>query len=97
MCESRDECKLDLAGLHKYFQRVPMPSSEETGLGEAVTKEVNCAVPRVLREQNGDVTVNGGKAHKRKYTHFSPEDRAEIAMYAAQCSNTAAVRHFTRA
>ena len=88
--ESRDnECKLDMAGLHKYFQRVTMPRSEETGLGEAVTKEVNCAVERVLREQNGDATVNGGQTCKRKYVHFSPEDRAKVAKYAAQCGNTA--------
>ena len=89
-CESRDECKLDMAGLHKYFQRVPMPRSKETGLGEAVTKDVNRAVQRVLGEQNDDVMVNGSQT--RKYRHFSSEDSAKIVKYAAQFGNAAAVR-----
>ena len=69
---------------------MPKPRSEETGLGESVTKQVNCAVQRVLGEQNGQVTVNGGQTRKRKYTHFAPEDRAKRAKYAAQCGNIAA-------
>ena len=88
-CESRDKCKLDMPGLHKYFQRGPMPRSKETGLGE-ITNDVNHAVQRVLGEQNDDVMVNGGQTCK--YTHFSPEDSVKIVKYATQCGNAAAVR-----
>ena len=34
---------------------------------------------------------NGASGRKRIYT---PEDRAKISKYAAQCGNTAAVKHF---
>ena len=37
-------------------------------------------------EQNG---------RKRKHTHFAPEQRVKIAMYTAECGNTATVRHFS--
>ena len=33
---------------------------------------------------------------KRKYTHFTLEDRAKITKYAAQCGNTAAVKRFSK-
>ena len=79
-----------MAGLHKYFQRVTLLTSDETGLGEAVTKEVNHAVERILNEQNEVPT------RKRKYTHFSPENRAKIAKYASQCGKAVAARHFRK-
>ena len=55
-----------VARFYKYFQIVTLPKSNETGLGESITKEVNCAVERVLKKQNGGLT------RKRKYKHFSP-------------------------
>ena len=79
-----------MAGLWKYFQRQSLPKSKETGLGEVVTKEANAAVERILEERSGT------KGRKRKYTHFAPEQRAKIAKYAAECGNTAAVRHFSQ-
>ena len=54
-----------------------------------VTKEANAAVERILEEER-----SGTKGRKRKYTHFAPEQRAKIAKYAAECGNTAAIRHF---
>ena len=77
---------MTMAGLWKYFQRQSLPKSKETGLGEVVTKEANAAVERILEEER-----NGAKGRKRKYTHFTPEQRAKIAKYAAECGNTAAV------
>ena len=64
-----------MAGLYKYFQSATLPKSDETGLGESITKEMNHDVERILKGQNG------GPTHKRKYTHFSPENRAKIAKY----------------
>ena len=81
---------MNTVGLHRYFQRVLIPRSEETGLREAVTKDVNCAVQSVLEEHNRDAMANGGQT--RKYTHFSPEDSAKVARYTAECGNAAAVR-----
>ena len=49
--------------------------------------EANATVKSVLSEEQ-----SGGK--KRKYTHFTPTQRAKIAKYASECGNTAAVRHF---
>ena len=43
-----------------------------------------------------DEEQNGVKGQKRKYTHFTPELRAKIAKYAAECANTATVRHFSK-
>ena len=81
-----------MAGLLKYFRwSQPLSTSEETGLGEVATKEANAAVERILQEER-----NGANGVKRKYTHFTPEHRAKIVNYAAECGNTATVRHFSR-
>ena len=79
-----------MAGLFKYFKRQSLPRSEETGLGEAITEEANTAVEKVLEERNG------AKGRKRKYMHFTPEQRTKIARYAAECGNTATVRYFSK-
>ena len=57
-----------MAGLFKHFQLQPLPSSEETGLGEILMKEVNAAMERVLEEEQ-----NGAEDQKRKYSHFTTE------------------------
>ena len=77
-----------MAGLFKYFQFQSLPKSKESGLGEAITKEANAAVERVVEGERND--------QKRKYTHFAPEQRAKIAKYAGECGNTATVRHFSK-
>ena len=81
-----------MAGLYKYFQRQSLPTSSETGLGEVATAEANASVQKVLEEQRGEAE----KGRKRKYTHFTPEQRAKIAKYAAESGNTAAVKHFKK-
>ena len=80
-----------MAGHFKYFQQQSLPRSEETGLGEVLTKEANTAVERVSEEER-----NGAECRKRKYTHFTPEQRAKIGKYAAEYGNTASVRHFSK-
>ena len=64
--------------------------SNEVELPDAVRTEVNCTVQKVLEEEK-----NGASGRMRNYTHFTPEDRAKIGKYAAQCGNTAAVKHFS--
>ena len=45
---------------------------------------------KVLEEER-----NGASGRMRNYTEDISEDRAKIAKYAAQCGNTAAVKHFS--
>ena len=71
------------------MKRKSLPTSEETGLGKAATSEANAAVESVLSEEQ-----SGGK--KRKYTHFTPLQRAKIAKHASESGYTAAVRHFNK-
>ena len=72
----------------KFFQKQSLPTSNEVELPDAVRREVNSTMQKVL-----EVETNGASERKRKYTHFTPEDRAKIAKYAVQCGNTAAVKH----
>ena len=80
-----------MATLLKFFKKQSLPSSNKVELPDAIRKEVNSAVQKFLEEERNE--ANG---RKRKYTHFTPEDRAKIAKYAAQCGNTAAVKHFAK-
>ena len=82
-----------MAGLYKYFQRQSLPTSKETGLNEVATKEANASVEKVLEELQNGREKGESTSKKRKYTHFTPEQRAKIAKYAAESGNTAAVRH----
>ena len=79
----------EMATLFKYFKKQSLPTSNEAELPDAVTKEVNNAVEKILEEKR-----SGASGRKRKYTHLTPEARARIAKYAAQCGNAAAVKHF---
>ena len=69
-----------MATVLKLFQKQSLPTRN------AVRREVNIAVQKVLEEERNEAC-----GRKQKYTHFTPEDRAKIAKYAAQCGNTAAV------
>ena len=60
--------------LLKFFQKQSSPTSNKVELPDAVRREVNSAVQKVLEEER-----NGGSVRKQKYTHFTPEDRAKIA------------------
>ena len=78
-----------MATLFKFFKKQStLPTSKEVELPDAVTREVNSAVRNIIEESNG------ASGRKRKYTHFTPETRARIAKYTAQCGNAAAVKHF---
>ena len=75
-----------MAGLHKYFKPA-LPSKESTGISEAATKEANGAVEKALEE--------GRQPVKRKYQHFTPEQRAKLADMLWKSANAAAVRKFS--
>ena len=89
---------MDMA-LLKFFSKSSssLPSTKDTGIGEAATKEANAAASRVLPEkqpqQSSSVSGDRPKV-KRKYTSFSTEQRASIGRYAAEHSNSAAVKKF---
>ena len=74
--------------LHKYFKRA-LPTSEETGLGEATTRTVNRSVQRVL-----DGCEKSAKKPRKERTVYSDTDRAAIGKYAAENGNTSAQKHF---
>ena len=74
--------------LHKYFKRA-LPSSEETGLGEATTRTVNRSVQRVL-----DGCEKSAKKPRKERTVYSDADRAAIGKYAAENGNTSAQKNF---
>ena len=78
-----------MAMLLKFFQKQSLPTSNDVELPDAVRREVNSAMQKVWEEER-----NEASGRTRKYTDFTPEDRAKIAKYAAQCENTAAVKHF---
>ena len=70
----------------KYFEQESLPTSKETGLGNVATKEANAAVEKVLEQER-----NGGR--KRKYMHFTLEQRAKMGRYTG---NISALRHFSK-
>ena len=79
-----------MATLFKVFKKQPFPTSNEAELPDAVTREANNAVKKILEEKNG------ASGRKQKYTHFTPEARAKIMKYVAQCGNAATVKHFAK-
>ena len=46
-----------------------------------------------ILEEEGSCKASG---INQKFIHFTPEARSRIAKYAAQCRNTAAVKHFAK-
>lgn len=71
-----------MANLYKYFKRQSLPTSVETGLPEAVTREAHIAVEKFLDKERA---MMAGSKHK--YTHFAPEARARIAKYTVESGN----------
>ena len=70
-----------------YIQYLTV-TSKEAELPDAVTREVS--MRNIIEEER-----NGASGRKRKYTHLTLETKAKTpSMYAAQCGNTAAVKHF---
>ena len=77
--------------LRRYFQpATTLPTASLTQLSPNVLQEVNQAVGAALQpKENG-----GRRTCKRKYTTFTPEDRARIGKYASENGNAAAVKKF---
>ena len=77
--------------LRQYFQpATTLPMASQTQLSPNVLQEVNQAVRAALQpKENG-----GRRTRKRKYTTFTPEDRARIGKYASENGNAAAVKKF---
>ena len=73
--------------LHYFKPISTLPTPEETGIGEAATKQANKAVQRVLESEEPP-------PKQRKYTTYSDEQRAEVGKYAAENGNAAALRKF---
>lgn len=83
---------ISMANLYKYFKRQSLPTSAETGLPEAITREAKTAVEMVLEKKHGGTSAGS----KRKYTHLATEARARITKYMVECGNSATVRHLSR-
>ena len=75
--------------LHRYFKRL-LPTSKETGLGEATTQAANKRVKRVLA---GEGEPSAKKLRKER-SIYSDKDRAAIGRYAAENGNAMAQKHF---
>ena len=94
MCQSSfstsDDRLREMATLFKHFKKQSFPISNKAELPDVVTRGANKAVEKILEEERS----RGASGRKRKHTHFTPEARARIAKYAAQCGNTTAVQHF---
>ena len=80
----------EMATLFKFFKKQSFSTSNEAELPDAVTREANNAMKKILEEKNR------ASGRKGKYTHFTPEARAKIVKYAAQCGNAATVKHFAK-
>lgn len=72
-----------MTGLYKCFKRQSLPNSNNTGLGDALTKEANATVQRVTEE---------GTTLKGRKRNFTPEQKGQDC----ECGNTAAARHFSK-
>ena len=62
-----------MAKLPKRFQKQSLVTSNEVELSDAVRRKVSRAVQKVLEEER-----NRSSGRKRKYTHFTPEDRVKL-------------------
>ena len=80
-----------MAILLKYFKKSSFPTSNEAGLSDTFTREVNNGAEEILEEERSRAT-----GRKWKYTHFTLEGRARIGKFAAQCGYAPAVKHFTK-
>ena len=86
----RDRVEPASMSLFKYFKSPDsLPTAKDTGMSEAVMREVNEAISRVL------TSTEPSTSRKRKvYSVFSDEQRATIGQYAAENGNAAAVKKF---
>ena len=75
--------------LLKYFKSSSsLPSVKDMEIGEMVTKEDNAAVSRAIAakqlQQLSSLPAPVHSKVKRKYTSFSPDQKASIGRYAAE-------------
>ena len=80
-----------MMSLYRYFTSevsfLPMP--EATGIRKHATREANMAVKQAIQVRESQ------KGKKRKYnTSFTDQDRAKIGRFAAENSNTSALKKF---
>ena len=73
----------------QFFQRkLPLPTPQQTGIGEQATIEANAAVQR-------ETSADSATSRKRKkYTSFTDNDRAIIGKHAAENGNISAQKKF---
>ena len=95
LCEYRlfrlKSFSIEMSILTFFKPKRTLPTAENTGLSEHMTREANKAVESALQKESEAPP----ERKKRKYTTtFSPEDRAEIGKYASECGNAAAVRKY---
>ena len=68
-----------------------LPTADQTGLPAHAVSSANSAVKRAF---NGEDTDRARR--KRKYTTFTPEDRAKVGKYAAQNEVKKAQKNFRK-
>ena len=74
----------------KYFQhQSPLPTPEQTGIGERATKEANAAVGKELAD-----CAMGTSRKRKKYTNFTDKDRAMIGKHTAENGNLGTQKKF---
>ena len=73
--------------LLRYFQPTPLPTPQQTGIGEQATAEANAAVARVIADSDST-------RKRKRCTAFSDRDRAAIGRHAAENSNASALKKF---
>ena len=84
-CKDQTGTKMSL--LHYFKPISTLPMLEETGIGEAATKQANKAVQQVLESEQPP-------SKQRMYTTYSNEQQAKVGKYATENGNTAALRKF---
>lgn len=74
--------------LHFFQHKSPLPTPQQTRIGERTTKEANTAVQK-------EISAGHGTRRKRKrYTTFKDNNRAVIGKYAAENGNISAQKKF---
>lgn len=76
----------------QFFQhKLPLPTPQQTGIGEQATKKANVAVQK---EISADSAGHGNSRKRKKYTSFTDNDMAMIGKHTAENSNISAQKKF---
>ena len=76
--------------LHFFQRKLPLPTPQQTGIGERATKEANAAIQK---EISADSAGHGTSRKRKKYTSFTDNDRVMIGKYAAENGNISAQKN----